>query len=399
VRGAYKLLAFVIIFLAFRVGCIYYSDPVSFIQPDSYDYMNMAKSAFSPGGMISEKRHALRMPGYPLFLAGVFKIFGESVAAVQAIQILLSLFSCWFLFRISEHYIDKRAAWLVLFLLAVSYDSFAQEALVLTESLYTSLILAAFYFLLREKTLLSGLLFAAGYFVRQEILVFIVFAAGVAWYRERNLRKAALFCLPLVLFLFLWGVRNYRVTERFFTGTTASYFHLYHSNVYVFNRLGWKAAGETAKMPAGLNEFEENSVRRIWCVSMFSQQSLPALAAAPFVKLGYFLYPFLPAFDATFVWILPFWLAGMALLWKKRAFHWQLYGMFTVLAALLGVFHAIPRTRGIFYPFILIFASSGLLSVWDKGGRYKAWLALWSTANLCVYYFQEPARAFLKRML
>lgn len=398
-RGTYKLLAFVFIFLAFRLGCVHYSDPASFIQPDSYGYMNMARTAFSPGGMISETHHALRMPGYPLFLAGIFKLFGESVAAVQAVQVLLSLFSCWFLFRIAEHYLDKRAAWLVLFLLAVSYDSFSQEALVLSESLYTSLILAAFYLLLRDKNLLSGLLFAAGYFVRQEILVFIVFAAVVGLYRERNLRKAALFCLPLVLFLFLWGVRNYRVTDRFFTGTTASYRHLYYSNVYVFNRLGWKPSGDTEKMPEGLNEFEENSVRRGWCVSMFSQQNLPKLAAAPFIKLGYFLYPFLPAFDVTFFWVLPFWLLGMALLWKKLASHWQLYGMFTVLAALIAIVHAIPRTRGIFYPFILIFAACGLLSVWDKGGRYKAWLALWSAANICVYFLQEPARALLKQLL
>jgi len=397
-RGSYKLLAFIFVFLAFRIGYIKYCAPASFMQPDSYGYVDMARTAFTPGGMITGIHHSLRMPGYPLFLAGVFKVFGESVPAVQAIQILLSLLSCWFLFRISGRYLDEKAAWLVLFLLAVSYDSFSQDAQVLSESLYTTAVLAGFYFLLFEKILVSGLFFAVGYFIRQEILVFLLVAAGGVWYKGKELRKAAIFFLPLVVLLFAWGVRNYRVTDRFFTGTTASYRHLYYSNVYIFNRLGWKASGDIEKMPAGLNEFEENQARRGWSVKMFSQQPLYALVAAPFLKLGYFLYPFLPAFDVTFMWILPFWLLGMALLWKKPG-NWQLYGMFSVLAALAGVFHAIPRTRGIFYPFILIFASYGLLSVWNRGRRYKAWLALWSAANICVYFLQEPARALLKRML
>lgn len=398
-RGYYKLLAFIFLFLAFRIGYVKYCATDTFMQPDSYGYVDLARTAFSSGGMITENSHSMRMPGYPLFLSGVFRLFGDNVLSVQAAQILIALFSCWFLFRISEHYLDKKAAWLVLFLLAVSYDAFSQEAMVLSESLYTSVILAAFYLLLREKTLFAGLLFAAGYFIRQEILVFMLLAAGGAWHKGKDPRKAAYLFLPLVLFLFLWGARNYNVTGRFFTGTSASYFHLYHSNVYVFNRLGWKASGEVKKMPPGLDEFEENKVRRGWCAEMFSQQPLYALAAAPFLKLGYFLYPFLPAFDATFMWILPFWLLGMTLLWKKMESHWQLYGIFSVLAALVAVFHAIPRTRGIFYPFILIFASHGLLSVWHKGGRQKAWLALWSAANIVVYFLQEPARALLKKIL
>lgn len=398
-RRSYKLLAFIAVFLSFRIGYIVFHASDSFMQPDSFGYLDIAKSAFSPTGMMTEGSHSWRLPGYPLFIAGVFKVFGESVFAVQMVQILLSLFSCWFLFRISEHYLDERAAWLVVFLFAVSYGPFSQDAMVLSESLYTSVILAAFYFLLREQMTVSGLFFAAGYFIRQEILVFIVLAAVGAWYRGRDLRKAAVFCLPLVLLLCSWGARNYNVTGRFFTGTTASYRHLYYANRYVFIRMGWKPSGELEKMPAGLNEFERDGVRRGWCAAMFSQQPLHALIAAPFLKLGYFIYPFLPAFDATFMWVLPFWLLGMALMWKKLAANWQLYGMFAVLAALVGIVHAVPRTRGIFYPFILIFASHALLAVWEKGGRYRAWVALWSAANICVYFLQEPVRALLKTIL
>ena len=398
IREAYKLAAFVLVFLAFRIGYIQYSEPASFMQSDSYGYVDLAKSAFSPGGMQMSGLRSFRMPGYPLFLSAVFHVFGESVAAVQAAQILLSLLSCWFLFKISEHYLDKRTAWLVLFLLAVSYDAFSQDAMVLSESLYVSIVLAAFYFLLRGKTLASGLLFAAGYFIRQEILVFMLLAAGAAWVKKAP-RKAALFLLPLVLFLAVWGARNYSVTGRFFTGTTASYRHLYYSNVYVFERLGWKAAGGLEQMPAGLDEFRQDEVRKGWCAAMFSQQPLYALLAAPFIKLAFFIYPFLPAFDLTFMWILPFWLYGMALLWKNAGEHWQLYGMFAVLAALAAVFHAIPRTRGIFYPFILIFAARALGTLWNRGGRQKAWLALWTAANVGVYFLQAPVRALLKTFL
>jgi len=70
-----------------------------------------------------------------------------------------------------------------------------------------------------------------------------------------------------------------------------------------------------------------------------------------------------------------------------------------VLAALAAVFHAIPRTRGIFYPFILIFAARALGTLWNRGGRQKAWLALWTAANVGVYFLQAPVRALLKTFL
>src|SRR5262245_24924316 len=59
------------------------------------------------------------MPGYPLFVAGVYLIFGESPRAVYIIQSLLALVIAWLIYLVAKHTVGRQVAVVAVFLYAL----------------------------------------------------------------------------------------------------------------------------------------------------------------------------------------------------------------------------------------------------------------------------------------
>ncbi|MBA3065170.1 glycosyltransferase family 39 protein, partial [bacterium] len=325
--------------------------------------------------------------------------FGKSILAVQALQIIISLISCWLVYKISRFYFSREVSFLAFALYAVSYGAFSNPSQILTECLYVFFLLSAFYFMLKEKYILTGFLFALGYFFRQEILIFVLFVVSIELVVKKRIVNALKLFFPVILLLSVWGVRNYSIHKRFIIGTTSTYEHLYGSNIYIFERLGWKPLPEVKCLEKNIDEIEMNQWKKERCRMMFSQQPLYRFIIAPFLKLGFFLYPFLPEYDFTYMWILPFWILGMVRLSGEFGKYWQLYGVFIILIALLAIFHAIPRFRNIFLPFMVIFASVSILREYKKGGYIRIGIVFWFFGNIFVYFFSPLFRTFLKGIL
>ena len=382
-----------------RLSYLYRSEKTSQIQPDSITHIQMAENIISGNGMTDGNYYSIRAPGYPLFLAAVFKLFGKSMLAVQLVQIIISLVSCWFVYKISRFYFSREVSFLAFTLYSVSYGAFSLPGQILTECLYVFFLLSAFYFMLKEKYVLTGFLFAIGYFFRQEILIFALFVVLVEVAVKKRIVHALKLLLPMMVLISVWGTRNYIIHQKFIIGTTSTFEHLYESNIYIFERMGWKVLPEIPNAGKGLGELELNQLKKERCRVMFSQQPLYRLIIAPFLKLGFFLYPFLPEYDVTYVWILPFWILGMARLSREFGKYWQFYGIFIILVALMAVFHAIPRFRNIFLPFMVIFASVSLVEEYKKGGYMRTGVVCWFFGNIVVYFFSPLFRTFVKGIL
>jgi hypothetical protein len=73
------------------------------VSGDSLVYGGIAKNWMSRGiygfygdGAGSIGPTLIRLPGYPMFLAGCFRLFGmEHYGAVQYVQVVLDLVTCW----------------------------------------------------------------------------------------------------------------------------------------------------------------------------------------------------------------------------------------------------------------------------------------------------------------
>lgn len=76
-------------------------------------------------------------PGYPAFLALIYRTFGFHYAPVQLAQIILSVMSVGVLFRIAERLFDASAARLAAIIAALDVTTIALTQIIFTETLFT----------------------------------------------------------------------------------------------------------------------------------------------------------------------------------------------------------------------------------------------------------------------
>ena len=171
----------------------------------------------------------IRLPGYPLFLALIFSLFGwGNFNAVIAVQIGFDLLGCWLIASFVREYVSERAGMVALLLAALCPFTAAYSAMVLTECLSIFAVSLAVWATGRLlKALVDGrrdrgaIVFAAlamalAMLLRPDgVLVAAAVVAAIAWYGWRQGKllvgiKTALLCGVLAaLPLAPWVVRNW----------------------------------------------------------------------------------------------------------------------------------------------------------------------------------------------
>ena len=90
--------------------------------------------------------HALRTPGYPLFLAACQALFGERFLPVRLVQAALGTLGVYFVYRLVERAIPGRNVAIVAALLAaVEPYGIGLGELILSEGLFIPLMLAGLW--------------------------------------------------------------------------------------------------------------------------------------------------------------------------------------------------------------------------------------------------------------
>ncbi len=169
----------------------------------------------------------IRLPGYPLFLAACFRVFGiEHYTAVMGVQTVVDLFTCVVVSALAGRLFGRRAAIAALWLAALCPFTANYVAAPLTETLSLMCIAVAFYGLERWRASALGvnhwlwviaLALAYALLLRPEqgLLAAAVLAAmgWLGWSAGRGVRSAwpmALAALCMALPLAPWTVRNWQ---------------------------------------------------------------------------------------------------------------------------------------------------------------------------------------------
>ncbi len=218
-------------------GVVLSGDPGRFLMSDSPGYHDPARALLHTGTYavspdVPGVPETIRTPGYPLFLAGVYALFGEHYAAAIAAQILLSLATIALVYAMAARLWDARVGLLAALLLALDVASFSHALLLLSETLFTLLIvamLAAGVRLLQgtedalrdrlKQAALLGLFLALATMTRP-VSYYLVVPLGVGalvvgarrWGGRTALAVLGLVVLPVALVAGGWQVRNYRLT-------------------------------------------------------------------------------------------------------------------------------------------------------------------------------------------
>ncbi len=195
--------------------------------PDTRSYVEPARSLLASGALDSDGAPELvRTPGYPLLLA-VGERLGVLAPVTLALQVALGVLTVWMVARLAREIGARaRVARLAAALYAVEPLSLSLTGKLLTETLFTAVLVAMLLVLARwargGRTRLlaaAGALLAAACFVRPVLYyavpVLAVTVAAIGWRRDRRTRcaltGAALFLGMAGAPLLAWQARNARV--------------------------------------------------------------------------------------------------------------------------------------------------------------------------------------------
>lgn len=162
--------------------------------------------------------YAYRMPGYPLFLAMIYGVFGWDPLHAQLGNVALELATAWFLYLIGRRTLGNSTA-------LMSLGLFALHVLwtpsLMTESLFTALFAGITLLLVYEVPRRSlvhalgvGVVLALATFVRPIAVSFIPFMLYEIWRGKYAYRHGAALLLPLLLAIGGWSYRNYRIFDQ-----------------------------------------------------------------------------------------------------------------------------------------------------------------------------------------
>lgn len=185
----------------------------------------------TPAGLaalMSAPPNAYTMPGYPAFLALVYRVVGTGESRLlwaRIAQALLSVVTAALVYLIGRRYSEKIGLTALAF--AAVYPPFTlANSYLLTEVLYATLLTLFIWLFLRWLdarrigwALAAGAALAAGLWVRPVMAVWIV-GAGIlilileARDRRRLFGQLVAMALVTVLLLSPWWVRNYRLYHR-----------------------------------------------------------------------------------------------------------------------------------------------------------------------------------------
>lgn len=340
-------------------------------------------------------------PLYSYFLAIIYVIFGHNLYIARLIQMILGVFTLFFIFRIGDLVFGRKVA-IIALILGTCYDMFIlHEGLLLLEALNCFLNTLSLYFLLKiEKEpnlrffILGGLSLGLASLTRANILLFLpfIFLWMIIVFKKKAIYKFILLSLFTFIFISPATIMNYIKTGKFILISTNGPINLWIGNNEMAD--GRYLQPETPKhLEKRLKEIGDKA---------YIEEVIKFIKEKPdvFIRLllrKFFLFweafeegnnmnyyqikreysPFLNLpFFIGFGTIAPLALFGIILaLRKKHALLLNLYVLSSIIA--LIAFCIIARYRIAIVPVFIVFASFAICFLYEriKGLEYKRLLS------------------------
>jgi 4-amino-4-deoxy-L-arabinose transferase-like glycosyltransferase len=245
--------------LVLWAGFLAAADPALLLQGDSREYHDSARALLETGSFaVSPGLHlpqTFRTPGYPAFLAAVYGVVGARPAAALLVQIVLSVATLALVYLLVRRLWGARVALAATVLLALDVASLLLSLALLTETLFTLLLVAALACGVAVLTRLDRRRWALGmgialaacvlvrpvayYLVAPVALGLAVHGRRARWGARETARVLALLLVPYCAAVGGWRYRNYRATgNSAFTRVDATVLLFYRGAAIVARREG-----------------------------------------------------------------------------------------------------------------------------------------------------------------
>ncbi len=219
VKSVFSPIMFIILCALFvRLAVIIFFQPP--LLQDEKDYYAIAQSIYHGNGFSLEgEPTAYRAPFYPVFLAFLFSIFGDTILPIKIIQTFADTLSCVILFMICVRFFSKSTGYLAVTVYTFFPGNALYVSLLMTEVLFTTLFLTAILLSTWrnfEHSAISkiglGIVFAVLTLLRQNAMIIIVIF--FIWQSIRTqsiygtLKRHMLVIISFLIFLTPWLIRN-----------------------------------------------------------------------------------------------------------------------------------------------------------------------------------------------
>jgi len=219
----------------------------------------------------------MREPGYPLFLAIVFKIGGYHIEAARLANLLLAFGAAFMIMRLTRRITEDRIAPLLAAILFLFYPgtlisearagleiAFMCSIMLFTLALYRAVAKGNF-----PAFFLAGLALGVVILVRSTpllfpvfLLVYLLLTANGASERLKVVLSMAALVLGMVVVMSPWVIRNYLLVQKFVpTGTLAG--HAAQEGLYACQHLSFDTDFFAVQREAGLERSQFASRLRI----------------------------------------------------------------------------------------------------------------------------------------
>jgi 4-amino-4-deoxy-L-arabinose transferase-like glycosyltransferase len=391
----------------FVVAWLWRSQGLVDSRPDPYWFSQMAESlvrgeGFAKYGSLLHRR----TPGYPLFIAGLYTVFGVRVVAVQLAQCLLFAGTCWLAQGIAARVYSKPVGLLAGLLCAVHPSLLRYVPDLHLETLLTFLFTLSTWLGCRffekstpQRGIALGISWGLASLTKAVVMLYPAVFAVLWWLSVRRrsepratfsvklLAPLAVALVSMALTISPWTARNYAVTGHFVPITTGLSDAILRS--YVFSRSEFITL---AKPPYTDAENEVNAEFRALCAKhgavweaddlqtdkILAQAAKERVLGSPlaFVKKSFFgIFTFwyqmtsLPNSLAAGGMALVAWAfaaVGLRRSWKERQPAWLVLAPILYLNFFLAALLSLGRYSVPVMPCLVVLAAFGLYTVWQR---------------------------------
>lgn len=356
--------------IAPRMGLIYPDQKPIPMLGDGHDIF--AKQMLT--GAFKQKTFFPKSLAYSAFIAGIFKISGNSYLMLRLVQIIVSLFLVYFIFLLTKEIFNEGAALIAAVIAAIYPNYIFFSVRIMSEVLYLPLLTLLIYLLIKYRSefsvwkyviigIVNGVLLAT----RPNIVFMYPFIIFIMLYYAYNSRfsrplwcvikcSAPLFIIPLII-ISPWIYRNYVNWHKIILFRPYGGAVLYMGN-NPRNKTGGGILNEEWKpLPAAekLNILEKDKYYRDKAISYIKDNP------AHFVKMS--LMKFVRLWQ-----VIPH--SKMYKNWKFKAINIGTYGVILFLF-LIGIYITRRELGKLLYPYALILSNTFFIMIFASSLRYR----------------------------
>ncbi|MFV0388121.1 MAG: glycosyltransferase family 39 protein [Pyrinomonadaceae bacterium] len=222
----YRIILITFLALLLRVVYLLYKGPS--LYSDSEEYLSLGNSLlrYWTLGFESLPYHstAFRPPGYS-FLIAPFLFFEHAPWLISLAQALIGALTVYFTFLLAKKYFGVRVATLASILLAFEPLSVHFTSIVMSETIFTFLVVSGVYSLVSNKPIVSGLLFGSATLTRPVMLpVVVAFLLIAVFSKSKSVRRSLFLSSAIsVLLVSVWTIRNAVLLREFIPVSSTGY--------------------------------------------------------------------------------------------------------------------------------------------------------------------------------